>query len=156
MAPLPQLGAALGEPVLTAMTDEDDGMRRRDEIDAILAPILAARTTEAWVTFFDAHRLWSGPVATYAELERHPQVVAGGFISEVTHPVAGTIRLPAPPLRLSATPATIRRAPPLLGADTRDALREWLGWGESRLAEAAADGAFGAQDTPRGNERSAT
>lgn len=156
MAPLPQLGAALGVPVLSAMTDEDDGMRRRDEIDAILAPILATRTTEAWVTFFDSHRLWSGPVATYAELAQHPQVVAGGFISEVSHPVAGTIRLPAPPLRLSATPATIRRAPPLLGADVRAALREWLGWDGARLADAAAAGAFGPHHPQDGNERSAT
>ena len=144
MAPLPALGAALGQRGLEAMTDEDDGMRRRDEIDAILEPILATRTTAAWVTFFDSHRLWSGPVATYADLEHHPQVVATGLIAEVPHPVAGTVRLPAPPLRLSATPASIRRPPPALGADTRDALREWLGWDEARLADAAAAGAFGA------------
>ncbi len=156
MAPLPQLGTALGVPVLAGMTDEDDGMRRRDEIDAILTPILATRTTEAWVAFFDAHRLWSGPVATYAELEQHPQVVAGRFITEVSHPVAGTIRLPAPPLRLSATPATIRRSPPLLGADTREALADWLGWDDARLADAAASGAFGPHDVHDGNERSAT
>jgi crotonobetainyl-CoA:carnitine CoA-transferase CaiB-like acyl-CoA transferase len=148
MAPLPQLGVALGVRELAAMTDEDDGMRRRDEIDAILAPLLATRTTEEWVTFFDAHRLWSGPVATYAELERHPQVIAAGLISEVAHPVAGTVRLPSPPLRMSATPATIRRAPPQLGADTRDALREWLGWDEERLTDASAAGAFGPQDMP--------
>lgn len=155
MAPLPQLGSALGVASLTAMTDEDDGMRRRDEIATILAPILATRTTAEWVAFFDAHRLWSGPVATYAELEQHPQVVAGGFIAEVSHPVAGTIRLPAPPLRLSATPASIRRPPPALGADTLDALREWLGWDDARLGRAAGDGAFGPHHPQDPDRRSA-
>jgi crotonobetainyl-CoA:carnitine CoA-transferase CaiB-like acyl-CoA transferase len=156
MAPLPQLGAALGVPGLAAMIDEDDGMRRRDEIDEILTPILATRTTDEWVTFFDSHRLWSGPVVTYAELERHPQVIAAELIKEVTHPVAGTIRLPAPPLQLSATPATIRRAPPTLGADTRDALQDWLGWDEARFAGAAAAGAFGPHDAHDHDERSST
>jgi crotonobetainyl-CoA:carnitine CoA-transferase CaiB-like acyl-CoA transferase len=143
MAPLPELGGVLGEPRLAAMTDEDDGMVRRDEIDAILEPILASRTTAEWVAFFDAHRLWSGPVATYQDLEHHPQVVAAELIAEVGHPVAGRLRLPAPPLRMSATPPSIRRAPPLLGADTETAFREWLGWDEARLAAAARAGAFG-------------
>jgi crotonobetainyl-CoA:carnitine CoA-transferase CaiB-like acyl-CoA transferase len=143
MAPLPRLGEALDEPRLAAMTAEDDGVTQRDAIDAILTPILATRTTEAWVAFFDTHRLWSGPVLTYADLERHPQVVASRLIAEVPDPVAGTLRLAAPPLRLSATPPAIRRPPPRLGADTETALREWLGWDDARIAAAARDGAFG-------------
>ncbi len=144
MAPLPRLGEVLAEPRLATMTDEDDGVVRRDEIDRILAPILAARTTDAWVAFFDEHRLWSGPVLRYADLERHPQVVATRLIAEVPHPTAGSIRMVAPPVTLSATPASIRRAPPRLGADTHEALREWLGWDAGRIEAAARDGAFGA------------
>lgn len=144
MAPLPRLGEVLGEPRLAALTDEDDGVTHRDAIDAILAPILAARTTAEWVAFFDEQRLWSGPVLRYEDLERHPQVVATRLIEEVSHPVAGTLRLVAPPLRMSATPPTIRRPPPRLGADTADALRDWLGWDDRRIAAAAHEGAFGA------------
>jgi crotonobetainyl-CoA:carnitine CoA-transferase CaiB-like acyl-CoA transferase len=143
MAPLPSLGEALDEPRLRAMVDEDDGVVHRDAIDTILAPILATRTTADWVAFFDSHRLWSGPVLRYADLERHPQVVATNLIATIPHPVAGAIRLPAPPLHLSATPPSIRRPPPRLGGDTRQALEDWLGWDEARIARMADEGAFG-------------
>lgn len=143
MAPLPQLGAVLDEPRLAAMTGEDDGVTQRDVIDEIVRPILATRTTADWVAFFDEHRLWSGPVLTYADLAHHPQVVAARLIADVPDPVAGNLRLVAPPLGLSATPPSIRRPPPRLGADTRDALREWLGWEDRRIEDAARDGAFG-------------
>jgi crotonobetainyl-CoA:carnitine CoA-transferase CaiB-like acyl-CoA transferase len=142
MAPLPALGAALEEPRLEAMTGEDDGVTRRDEVTDILDAILATRDTAEWIELFDQHRLWAGPVSTYRELAGHPQVAAEELVVTVEHP-AGPVRMPAPPLRLSATPPTIRRAPPLLGADTQAALREWLGWDDPALDSAAVAGAFG-------------
>jgi crotonobetainyl-CoA:carnitine CoA-transferase CaiB-like acyl-CoA transferase len=148
MAPLPRLGAVLGEPRLAAMSGEDDGMLRRDEIAAILSPILETRTTDEWVRFFDGHRLWSGPVATYEDLEHHPQVEATGMIATVEHP-DGPVRLPAPPLRMSATPPSIRRAPPRLGADTAAVLREWLGWDDAAVAAVASSGVPGEQEERR-------
>jgi crotonobetainyl-CoA:carnitine CoA-transferase CaiB-like acyl-CoA transferase len=142
MAPLPALGAVLGEPRLEAMTGEDDGVTRRDEITDILDAILATRRTAEWIELFDAHRLWAGPVSTYRELAGHPHVAAEGLVVTMEHP-AGAVRMPAPPLRLSATPPSVRRAPPALGADTEDAIREWLGWDEPTLDAAAEAGAFG-------------
>ena len=142
MAPLPALGAALGEPRLAAMTGEDDGVTRRDEITAILGAILATRPTHEWVELFDRHRLWAGPVGTYEDLASHPQVAAEDLVVSVDLP-AGHVRMPAPPLRLSATPPAIRRAPPRLGADTDTALREWLGWQQPAVEAAADAGAFG-------------
>jgi crotonobetainyl-CoA:carnitine CoA-transferase CaiB-like acyl-CoA transferase len=143
MAPLAALGAALDEPRLTEMTGEDDGVRYRDEIHTIVADRLAERTTDEWIEFFDARRLWSGPVATYADLAEHPQVSAMHMIETVEHPDAGPVRMPAPPLRLSQTPTSIRRAAPQLGADTDAALLEWCGWPAERIEQARADGAFG-------------
>jgi crotonobetainyl-CoA:carnitine CoA-transferase CaiB-like acyl-CoA transferase len=142
MAPLPALGAALGDPRLEAMTGEDDGVTRRDEITAILDETLAARTTAEWIELFDRHRLWAGPVSTYADLANHPQVEAEGMIATIQHP-AGAVRIPAPPLRLSGTPPGIRHAPPRLGADTGAVLQEWLGWDDAAIREAASQGAFG-------------
>lgn len=143
MAPLPQLGEALGEPRLCGMTGDDDGVIHRDEIHEIVGRRLQERTTAEWTALFDERRLWSGPVATYADLVGHPHVLATGMIGSVVHPAAGEIRMPAPPLRLSATPPSIRSAPPRLGADTDSAMREWTGWDERRLEDARAAGAFG-------------
>jgi crotonobetainyl-CoA:carnitine CoA-transferase CaiB-like acyl-CoA transferase len=44
---------------------------------------------------------------------------------ELPHPVAGTVRLVASPIKLSSTPVRYERAPPLLGADTDEVLREF-------------------------------
>jgi len=46
---------------------------------------------------------------------------------EVTHPVAGSIRVLGVPVKLSETPGQIRAAAPLLGADTDTVLEEMLG-----------------------------
>jgi crotonobetainyl-CoA:carnitine CoA-transferase CaiB-like acyl-CoA transferase len=143
MAPLPALGKALGEPRLEAFDGEDDGVVHRDEIYDIVAAALLKRSTAEWIEFFDGLRLWSGPVATYAELIKEPQVTETSMIVDVEMPDAGTIRLPAPPLRMSDTPPSIRRAPPRLGADTDAVLGEWLGWDGEAISAARAGGAFG-------------
>jgi len=50
----------------------------------------------------------------------------------VTHPTAGTVRLPGVPFKLSATPASVRRAPPLLGEHSEEILT-WLGYGDAQI-----------------------
>jgi len=143
MAPLAELGEALDEPRLAELTGPDDGVVHRDEIHALVARRLLERTTAAWVAFFDERRLWSGPVAHYEDLVTHPQVEATQMIVTVTDPEGHEVRLPAPPIGLSATPAGIRHAPPRLGADTGAVMREWLGWNEERIERTRATGAFG-------------
>lgn len=143
MSPLPALGDVLDDDRLRSMTGEDDGMTRQDEINAILAPILAARTTDAWIELFDAHRLWAGKVYTYADLAADRHVVETEMLIEVDHPVAGRVRMPAPPLHLSATDASVRRPPPRLGQHTDEVLREFLGYDDARLAGLREAGASG-------------
>lgn len=143
MAPLSALGDALGDDRLRAMDDEVDGTTRRGEIDEIIVSILATRTTAEWIAWFDARRLWSGRVYTYAELERDPHIVATGAFVEVEHPIAGTIRMPAPPLHLSATDVAIRRPPPRLGEHGDEVLAEVAGYDSARLAALRRSGALG-------------
>ena len=55
---------------------------------------------------------------------------------ELPHPLAGTVRLVASPIKLSATPVRYRRAPPLLGDDT-DAVLAEFGFDAAAIAGAA-------------------
>jgi formyl-CoA transferase len=44
------------------------------------------------------------------------------MVTHVEHPVDGTVPVLASPLRLSTTPVTVRRPPPLLGEHTDEVL----------------------------------
>jgi crotonobetainyl-CoA:carnitine CoA-transferase CaiB-like acyl-CoA transferase len=80
------------------------------------------------------------PAAKYNELEdvwQDPQVQYRGLRATTPHPhaEAGSVDLIASPLaQMSASPATIRRPPPLLGEHNAEVLGE-LGYSAERIAE---------------------
>ena len=146
MAPLAALGDALDDDRLRVMDDEIDGTTRQAEIEAIVAPLIARRSTADWIALFDARRLWSGRVYTYAELATDPHVTATGAFVDVEHPVAGPLRMPAPPIRLSATDATVRLPPPRLGEHSAEILADVAGYDLARIEALRRSGAFGRPD----------
>jgi crotonobetainyl-CoA:carnitine CoA-transferase CaiB-like acyl-CoA transferase len=143
MAPLAALGEALDDDRLRGMDDEIDGTTSRAEIDAILGPILATRPTSDWIALLDERRLWSGRVYTYAELAVDPHVLATGAFVDVEHPVAGRLRMPAPPIRLSATDSAVRLPPPRHGEHGGEVLAEIAGYDDARIAALRSSGALG-------------
>ena len=44
-----------------------------------------------------------------------------------THPVAGTVKMVGPPVRMTETPGSVRTPAPLLGEHTAEVLRDRLG-----------------------------
>jgi crotonobetainyl-CoA:carnitine CoA-transferase CaiB-like acyl-CoA transferase len=86
------------------------------------------------------------PGARYNELAdvwEEPQVKHRGLKATTPHPHAasGTVDLIASPqAQMSASPATIRRPPPLLGEHTKEILQGELGYSEERLVELLAGG----------------
>ena len=146
MAPLAALGDALDDDRLRVMDDEIDGTTRQAEIEAIVAPQIARRSTAEWIALFDARRLWSGRVYTYAELATDPHVTATGAFVDVEHPVAGPLRMPAPPIRLSATDATVRLPPPRLGEHSAEILADVAGYDHARIEALRRSGALGRPD----------
>ncbi len=83
------------------------------------------------------------PAAKYNELPEvweEEQVIFRGLKARTPHPhaEAGYVDLIASPLaQMSASPATIRMAPPLLGEHNREVLQGLLGYSDERLAELA-------------------
>ncbi|OUZ11613.1 hypothetical protein BHE97_04575 [Aeromicrobium sp. PE09-221] len=146
MCPIDVLGTALDCPELQRYTRHEDAQEHADEIFATIRPLFAAKTTDEWITHLDTFNIWSGPVNDYPALEKDPQVVARGLITEMDHPTLGPVRTVAPPINLSRDPASIRTAPPLLGADTREILTE-IGTSDTDIDRLAAAGVVRIEET---------
>jgi formyl-CoA transferase len=79
---------------------------------------LAARTVDAWVTRLLAEGIPCGPILDYAQVFDAPHTPARRMVEVVDHPVEGPVRTLGVPVKLSDTPPSVRRAPPLLGEHT--------------------------------------
>ena len=81
-----------------------------------------------------------GPVLSMKELSQEPSLRATGTVVEVDHPTRGAYLSVGNPIKLSDSPAEVRRSP-LLGEHTDEILRDVLGMDEAAIASAKADGA---------------
>ena len=77
------------------------------------------------------------PVNTIDQVFADPQVRHRGMRIEMEHPLAAGAPAPlvACPTKLSATPPTYRRPPPLLGEHTDEILSEVLGLDSAEIAD---------------------
>jgi crotonobetainyl-CoA:carnitine CoA-transferase CaiB-like acyl-CoA transferase len=101
-----------------------DRVRHRQVLVPLLATTLKRRPRRAWLEALEAAKVPCGPINDLADVFADPQVRQRGMTVDVPHPLAGSVRLVASPMKLSATPVRYERAPPLLGADTERILAE--------------------------------
>jgi formyl-CoA transferase len=92
----------------------------REEIEAIIR----TRTRDEWYDFLVKADVCVGKVYEPEEVVADPQVQARDMIVEMRHPVHGTVKQFGQPIKLSATPGTIRSAAPHSGEHTDQVLGE--------------------------------
>lgn len=109
-------------------------VRHRDTLVPILAEMVKARGKADWIAVLEAAGVPCGPINDLDEVFDNEQVVARGMQVSLPHPCGADVKLVRNPIRMSATPPDARTAPPLLGAQTDDVLREMLGYDEARIA----------------------
>jgi crotonobetainyl-CoA:carnitine CoA-transferase CaiB-like acyl-CoA transferase len=99
-------------------------VHHRDELAAILASRFADEPSSAWVERLSAADVPVGQVRDLAAVFADPLVRELGMLASIGHPTIGQLWLTGTPWRLSGTPASIRRPPPLLGEHGEEILRE--------------------------------
>ncbi len=109
-----------------------DRVAHRGELAPLLRDVFRQRPTDAWLAALEGTGIPCGKVNSVAEALSGPTVEAREMVVSVPHPTAGAVRLVASPLKFSATPTSIRRAPPLLGEHTTEVLEE-LGYRPERI-----------------------
>jgi formyl-CoA transferase len=137
------LCAALSRPDLAddpRFRDNADRLAHQQELQQELEKTLAGRTTEECVALLLSHGVPAGPIRDYAEVLDDPHTSARGMVAQVTHAAAGPTKTLGVPVKLSATPGTIRTAAPTLGAHTEEVLRD-LGLSTAEIAALRAQGA---------------
>lgn len=100
---------------------------------AILRRHFAMHESAHWVSLLRRAGVPAAVVNTIGDALQDPQVAATGMLQDTEHPTAGRVRVLGVPVKLSATPGTVRTAAPLLGADTDEVLRT-LGMSEAEVA----------------------
>jgi crotonobetainyl-CoA:carnitine CoA-transferase CaiB-like acyl-CoA transferase len=109
---------------------------------AALQEAFLARTYEEWEAVLLPAGIPMGAINTIDQVVDHAQVRARGALVENTHPVAGTIQMTGPPVRMSETPGAVRTPAPLLGEHTEEVLKNRLGMTDDEIASLRAAGAI--------------
>jgi formyl-CoA transferase/CoA:oxalate CoA-transferase len=113
--------------------------RQRVAAHAELKPRLEKHLREKprayWIQTLNVAGVPCGSVRNLCELFADPQVEAREMVVHLEHPTAGRTAVLGTPLKLSDTPGSVRRAPPLLGEHTQAVLASDLGYAPGRIEE---------------------
>jgi crotonobetainyl-CoA:carnitine CoA-transferase CaiB-like acyl-CoA transferase len=121
---IPELSRILGVPDLSAdprFATPAARNEHRQDFEQLLEEALQHKTTAEWMELMEPEGLFAAPVKSFAEAFTDEQVAQQGMIATIESPV-GELKLPAPPYRLSRTPAAVRTAPPRHGEHTHEVL----------------------------------
>lgn len=112
-----------------------DRTKNQKPLKAILDNIFPGRTAGEWMEALEAEGIPCGPINTIDRVLADPQIQAREMVVELEHPVAGRIKVPGIPIKLSDTPCKIEQSAPLLGQHTEKILQEFLGLTSEQMDE---------------------
>jgi len=92
----------------------------------LIADAIKTRKTSEWQDTLDQAGVPNGPINTIDKVIEDPQVMARNMILEVDHPIAGKVKVPGSPIKMSDNKDEIRMPSPVLGQHTEEILKEVL------------------------------
>jgi formyl-CoA transferase len=110
-------------------------VENRSLLIGLLAEIFLGRSTDEWLKLLNSAEVPCAPVQTVDQVFKAPQVLHREMLLQVEHPTAGIVRMAGIPVKFSATPASVRLPPPLLGQHNEEVLESWLGMNDKEISE---------------------
>jgi len=138
----------IGEPEWKAHPDYATPKARLPRLKQIFARIeqwTMQRTKFEAMAELNKHDIPCGPILSMKEVAEEESLRATGTVVEVDHPTRGKYLTVGNPIKLSDSPADVRRSP-LLGEHTDEILTQVLGYSAKELAEIKVSGAVTAPD----------
>lgn len=118
-------------------------MQNRKALIDRLQEVFLTRSFAEWETILVGAGIPMGSINNVKQVVEHPQVVARGAIVEMVHPRAGNVRVVGVPIRMSATPGSVRTPSPSLGEHTEAVLNDVLGMTANEIETLRAAGGLG-------------
>ncbi len=139
-----RLAALLGQDWATDphFATNTSRVRNRAALTPKIAHLIAEKDTAHCVQAMRDIDVPVGPVNSMEQAFAEPQAAARDTRITLPHPLGGNVDLVGNPLKLSATPVSYDRAPPMLGQHTDAVLKSLLGLSDKELGDLRAAGAI--------------
>jgi formyl-CoA transferase len=99
-----------------------DRIANREVLVTLMAKRFGEEPRDRWIELLLGRGIPSGPVNSIDEAVKDGYFAEVGMLAEMVHRRCGSLVLPAIPIRMSGTPGSLRRAPPMLGEHTEEIL----------------------------------
>ena len=107
-------------------TSKADRVENNTQLVEELGKFFIQRTTKELCEAFEAEGIPAGPVMNHVEVFNDPQTLHREMVVETQHSKLGKIKTIGVPVKLSKTPASIKKGAPLLGEHNHEVLSDWL------------------------------
>ena len=131
-----------GRPELAADPDYATNparIRNRNRLLPMVRELFAKRTTDDWVVALETAGVPCGPINTLDQVFADKHVRERGMEIEMPHPLSGSVKLVAASTKMSETPVTYRRPPPVRSEHTGEVPRDVLGTKDGEISRLNAD-----------------
>jgi len=147
-----RIGPDLGHPELAAdprFATIGERRKNQKEMWRLIEEFASQYTKREFMAILNELDVPAGLIMSTEDLANDAHVRGREMYVELDHPQRGTWYNVGMPIKLSASPAQIKRSP-LLGEHTDEILKEVLGWSDSEIAKKREAGAFSLPPKPTG------
>ena len=120
--------------------ENSDRVANRESLVDLIRQALSKNTNRFWLKKLEDNGVPCGPINNLDAVFDNPHSDHRKLKTEIQHSAAGSVDMPASPMRFSDSPVEYRHGPPLLGEHTNEVLQEVLNLDKKEIQELLSSG----------------